>query len=245
MSEDVLKAFYEKDSERFWDPRNGLVGRDIHIAALAESSSGTILEYGCGSGSLLLSLAKMSKFEKAFGVDIAENALKKVNEAWEDISEENGLKKSKVECFAPKNDLMPNIKSNSCDLVITCDTLEHVLDPFVVVSELGRITKPGGSMIISVPNYGYLKYILFLFLGRQPVTGGAGDLKSWRQGGWDGWHLHTFTLQSARHLAEDSGWTVQKITGYGEKLDIFPINVLRRKIPHLFSGALTLMCRKS
>ena len=120
----------------------------------------------------------------------------------------------------------------------------HVLDPFVVVSELARITKPGGSMIISVPNYGYLKYIVCLFLGRQPVTGGAGALESWRHGGWDGWHLHTFTLQSVRHLAENSGWTVQKITGYGEKFDIFPISYLRRNVPHLFSGALTLMCRK-
>jgi SAM-dependent methyltransferase len=38
------------------------------------------------------------------------------------------------------------------DAVVCCDVLEHVLDPTVVVAELWRVLKPGGALIVRVPD---------------------------------------------------------------------------------------------
>lgn len=42
---------------------------------------------------------------------------------------------------------------NSFDLVISCETLEHVPDPERGLAELVRVTRPGGRLLITTPNY--------------------------------------------------------------------------------------------
>lgn len=46
---------------------------------------------------------------------------------------------------------MMNIKSETFDLVILCDVLEHVANDKKAISEIYRILKPGGCSIITVP----------------------------------------------------------------------------------------------
>lgn len=47
------------------------------------------------------------------------------------------------------------IRSSSIDVVKCTEVLEHVPDPEAVVSELQRILKPGGALVLSTPfNYG-------------------------------------------------------------------------------------------
>jgi 2-polyprenyl-3-methyl-5-hydroxy-6-metoxy-1,4-benzoquinol methylase len=41
----------------------------------------------------------------------------------------------------------------SCDTVVSCETIEHVPDPFKAVQELARILKPGGRLFLTTPNY--------------------------------------------------------------------------------------------
>jgi len=57
MSNNILKEYYEKDADRFWDPTLGMVGRDLDVYPLLADLKGQILEYGCGAGSLILNLA--------------------------------------------------------------------------------------------------------------------------------------------------------------------------------------------
>jgi hypothetical protein len=73
-----LKQFYEDDSSLFWNPRDGLRGRDLKIFPLLKGLFGSVLEYGAGSGSLLLSLALEQRFTTLTGIDISENALGKL-----------------------------------------------------------------------------------------------------------------------------------------------------------------------
>ena len=61
---------------------------------------------------------------------------------------------------------MPTIPDGSVDLITSLDTIEHVLDPYVVIDEVHRIAAPNGTFIISVPNYGYIKHALTLMMGR-------------------------------------------------------------------------------
>lgn len=233
-----LKEFYEQDAERFWNPREGLQGRDRTIYPLLDGLSGSVLEYGCGAGSLLLHLAREARFQSLTGVDISERALERIETAARDL----GVS-AKVSLTAPARDTLPQIPSGSIDVLLSLDTIEHVLDPYVVLDELSRIGSRDSVFVISVPNYGYIKHVVKLAMGRQPITGGGEPVENWRTAGWDGWHLHTFTKQSLRALLLDCGWEPVRWTGYGDKFKL--IEPLRTRYPAFWSGALTVVCRKS
>jgi SAM-dependent methyltransferase len=240
MQSGRLKEFYEKDADRFWDPRRGMVGRDLHIYPLLRGLSGRVLEYGCGAGSLLLALAQEDRFTSLCGVDISEKALSRIRETWTELRRDGG----KLTLMTPEDDRLPKVASASVDVILSLDTIEHVLDPYVVLDELHRVAAEDAVFVISVPNYAYIKYVVQLFFGKQPVTGSGEPVENWREAGWDGWHLHTFTKSSLAVLLRDCGWEPQHWTGYGERYSWLGLDILRKHFPGFWSGALTAVCRK-
>jgi ubiquinone/menaquinone biosynthesis C-methylase UbiE len=42
---------------------------------------------------------------------------------------------------------------NSFDIVVSCETIEHVPDPRAAVREMYRVCKPGGMLYLTTPNY--------------------------------------------------------------------------------------------
>jgi len=243
MTENFLKNYYERDSERFWDPAKGLTGRDLDVYPLLENLSGKVLEYGCGSGSLLLGLARENRFSQCQGIDISENALTKIKASW--LSTEGGRENpEKVKVSSPTHDRLPDIPSGYFDVVISVATIEHVIDPYIVLDELHRIAKPDGVLICSVPNYAYLKHRVQLLFGVQPRTGTDEPVEKWREEGWDGMHLHTFTKSSFATLLKDCGWEPGRWLGCGTRFNSIGLGVLRRRFPGLWSGELIAACRK-
>lgn len=237
---DRLKDYYEEHSDRFWDPREGMAGRDLDVYPLLNGAAGKVLEYGCGSGSLLLGLAREERFQECYGVDVSEKALLAVEQAWSDIS----TNKAKVKLMTPEHDLLPNIPGKSIDVIVSVATVEHVLDPYVVLDELHRIATDEAIFICSVPNYAYVKHTVSLFFGAQPRTGTDDPVENWRIAGWDGGHLHTFTKSSFRTLLNDCGWQPEKWTGCGERFNSLGVGILRRRFPGFMSGELIATCRK-
>jgi SAM-dependent methyltransferase len=43
--------------------------------------------------------------------------------------------------------------AGSFDLVVSCETIEHVRNPRRAVCELARVLRPGGTLLLSTPNY--------------------------------------------------------------------------------------------
>lgn len=244
MKSDHLKQFYEGDASRFWDPRDGMRGRDLTIYPLLKECSGSVLEYGAGAGSLLLSLALERRFTSLTGVDLSESALGRIGNAWREMSKMHGVMADKLTLTTPVNDTLPMVQHNTVDLILSLDTIEHVLNPYTVLDEFYRIGSRDSTFVISVPNYGYVKHVLQLLLGRQPVTGAGRPVKEWREEGWDGWHLHTFTRQSLDILLRDCGWQPVLWTGYGDKGKGLGLDILRQRFPAVWSGALTVVCRR-
>tara|TARA_B100002052_G_C15832693_1_gene576177 strand:+ start:730 stop:1455 length:726 start_codon:yes stop_codon:yes gene_type:complete len=240
MSKNYLKKYYEEDSERFWDPSLGFADRDLDIYPFLKNLSGTILEYGCGSGSLLYNLYSEKKFNKAYGVDISERALNKLNLVWQKNYPNNNY----LNLILPKDDKIPQIKSNSIDVIVCVATIEHVINPYIVLDELHRIAKKDAYLICSVPNYQYLKNIFYLILGKQPRTGTDLPVSHWRKDGWDGMHLHTFVKSSFKTLLNDCSWEPIKWKGCGKKFNWTGLGYLRKNFPAYWSGELITLCKK-
>ncbi len=56
------------------------------------------------------------------------------------------------------------IESNSADLVICCETIEHLPNQFFLFQEIARILKPGGVFILTTPNSSSLRSRLSQFM---------------------------------------------------------------------------------
>jgi SAM-dependent methyltransferase len=121
---------------------------------------------------------------------------------------------------------------NECfDVVTGIAVLAMVFDPIAVLNELHRVLKPRGHLLLEVPNLAYLPRRLALLRGHLPrVSAGHG---------WDGGHLHNFTLDSLRNLLRTHGFVVERVTGSG----IFA--PLRSWRPSLLTGNLILVSRRA
>ena len=113
--------------------------------------------------------------------------------------------------------------ADSYDAVVALDIMEHVLDVFGFVANCRRILKPGGRLYLRVPNIAYLKHRLDLLRGRLPVTaswfGPNGDLSAWRdKHGWDGGHLHLFTVPMLSQLLREADFEVASCNDAGARL---------------------------
>jgi methionine biosynthesis protein MetW len=119
--------------------------------------SSTVLDLGCGDGTLLARL-KEGKLCKVVGVDISPLAIEKA-------------RSKGVEAYVHDLDEPLPFDDRSFDYVILCEVLEHLYDPIFALKEGLRVARR--AMIISIPNYGYIKYRLYLLLkGRVPVIKG-------------------------------------------------------------------------
>ncbi len=101
-----------------------------------------ICDVGCGNG--VFTACFKNWFECYLcGVDGSEYAL-------------NQAAQSKFDESYHLNDFSTDnlpFQSNSFDLLVNKDVLEHLIHPEVLVKEMVRITKPGGHLLIHVPNH--------------------------------------------------------------------------------------------
>lgn len=94
-----------------------------------------ILDIGVGLGRLL---SKIDKDVRKYGVDISLSYLKEA-------------KKKGIEVIKSKIEELPYL-DDTFDVIITTDVLEHVFDLNLCVRQIKRVLKPGGLVLVRVPN---------------------------------------------------------------------------------------------
>lgn len=95
--------------------------------------------------------------------------------------------------------------SASVDLVICTEVLEHLVMGTPLVQEIGRVLKPSGTAIISVPNICSLKSRLKVAVGKLPNLAASGDCGHPLEGtgvlingNWVAAHVVDFNLRRLR-----------------------------------------------
>lgn len=122
--------------------------------ALDQINVDYVCDVGCGNGFFTGDLKKRFNCKSLIGIDSSQYALNQASEL--DFDELLKIGDFNI-------DKLP-IESNSIDLVICKDVLEHLINPLFLVNEINRILKPGGCLLLSVPNHfplwGRVKFLL-------------------------------------------------------------------------------------
>jgi len=90
-------------------------------------------------------------------------------------------------------------KLGQYDAVVFGDVLEHLRNPREILQRVSSLLKPGGKVLMSLPNVANIWVRLNLLFGRFNYS---------RVGILDETHLRFFTLQTMKQLADDSGFDV-------------------------------------
>ncbi len=88
------------------------------------------------------------------------------------------------------------------DVVVCADVLEHVARPEALLATIRGCLREGGTLLVSLPNIANVSVRLGLLLGHFRYTD---------RGILDRTHLSFYTLASARHLLETSGFRVRSV----------------------------------
>lgn len=134
----LQKAALRGEPSYVW--RAGQERRLKMIAAAAGNRlQGRILEDGCGVGAYLARLAAAA--QHAVGLEIEFDRLREARQLGPDGV--NGV-----------GEALP-FPTDSFDLVLSHEVIEHVQDDRQAVSEIVRVLKPGGRLVLFCPNRGY------------------------------------------------------------------------------------------
>lgn len=150
-----------------------------------------ILELGCGEGATLAWLQSIGRCAECVGIELSEAAARKAGEVADRVI---------VADFERDE---PAFENASFDCILCLDVLEHLRDPWGALRTLAEWLRPGGTLVISVPNVGHISIILDLLLHGRFEYQDSGIL--------DRTHLRFFTRSSAEALVRSAGLVIEQV----------------------------------
>ncbi|TWT81157.1 Ubiquinone biosynthesis O-methyltransferase [Planctomycetes bacterium CA13] len=173
MSSEEQTSRIESQVAEFWDRESSSWGdkygvkssyffrcQTIHKFFTEVADEGSrVLDYGCGAGDITFPLLQLG--HQVVGVDIAEkmvekSALRARQSGFEDTSEYLHI----------NDDTMKHLRNREFDFVVCSSVIEYVLDDSALLDFFYSILRPGGRLIISVPDVKSLFCQLDRFLHR-------------------------------------------------------------------------------
>jgi glycosyltransferase involved in cell wall biosynthesis/SAM-dependent methyltransferase len=123
-----------------------------------------------------------------------------------------------VDHFDAEKDIYPYV-DGSFDTVLCCELIEHLFeDPMHMMSEINRILKPGGNLVLTTPNIGSLRSISAILLGYHPSFFPAYIRPRVEGEEVEARHNREYVPMEIQHLLTDSGFEMTRLET-GEFLD--------------------------
>ncbi|MBW3652861.1 MAG: class I SAM-dependent methyltransferase [Actinobacteria bacterium] len=175
----ALAELYEAKAQTYAAFGNGAIA--AHAQRLL-APGGRVLDVGCASGGLLATLRPSAAH--LAGLELSPTAA----QAAAQIAD-------RVVCGALEDPQLP-FEPGFFDLVVLADVLEHLADPAAGLARAAAWCRPGGAVLVSVPNVAHWHARLTLLRGRWPQDD---------SGTFDSSHLRWFTRDALRALLTQAG----------------------------------------
>jgi methionine biosynthesis protein MetW len=183
----------------------------IQIVNLVPHES-DVLDVGCGKG-LLLPLLLRKKC-RVVGIDLL--APESVDQRFSAYHQLNIEEKPHLP-----------YSSESFDVIILADVIEHIKNTDAFLNEVRRTLKPDGRVIISSGNIALWLYRMFLLCGSFPYA---------KKGILDETHVHLYTLHNLCQLMRRSGFRIQRRKATPIPFELVLNNRIGRILTYLYYG---------
>ena len=187
------------DIDRYYQGSHWIVrrierGRIAAVQKLAAAQSGDrVLEVGCGGGHVL----EQFPYAVRTGLDLSSEMLARARARL-------GIG---IRLLRGAAEAIP-LADGSCDVVLCTEVLEHTRTPAAVIAELVRVVRPGGRVVVSIPNERNIdraKRVLRAVPGLRRVLRTLAEEAN-------EWHLHSFDLSLLREAAAGHA-VIRRIVG--------------------------------
>lgn len=145
MKESYDKDYFDLMERNYQDRIDGIRFQTI-IEMVRKIKPKMILDAGCGSGVYLLHFTDFA--DKIYGIDFSEIACRM---ARQNTKQFNNITIKRMD-LTKKLDF----QDSSFDFILCSEVLEHIKDDKFTLSELKRILKPNGLILITGPNFTFL-----------------------------------------------------------------------------------------
>lgn len=202
-----------------------------NLKAHGVPEGGKILDVGCGNGNISIYLGNQGY--QVLGIDISEKTILKARSL--NTLDNVTFKVSSAEELGKRNELF--------DAIVCSEVLEHLKDPDIILSHVGRLLKDDGILLVTVPNgFGPRELLVtrpVQYLKRKDNVIWR-SLKSVKKAfGYDGQtkqtdaddleHLQFFTLNKLHAMSTQHKFKIEKIGKSNFIEDVFPISMLSKK----------------
>ena len=205
-----MSKFYEK----YWSDNKNEYLSDFNLKwpklkkFISLERGAVIVDFGCGNGRVIQEMKKINPQAEYIGLDVSEMALKSAAAILPDC------KFYKIE----DGGNLP-LENNFVDFVFSSEVIEHIYDTENAFSEISRILKPGGKLLLTTPYHGLSKNLLIVLFAFDKHFNPTGP------------HIRFFSKKMLFNFLEKYGFKIVKYGYYGR---FFPIShsiyVLAKKI---------------
>jgi SAM-dependent methyltransferase len=179
MDDRLMQATLKVDEHHWWyRGRRRIIRAELEQLALPPNAR--VLDAGCGSGR---TLEELRPFGEVSGIELSPDAAA--------VAQRRG----EFDVRIGRLEQLP-WEAATFDLITCLDVIEHTPDDRLTLSELRRVTKRGGWLLVTVPAYQAL----------------------WSQHDEANHHYRRYGRRTLCAAATDAGWRVERLTSFNSLL---------------------------